>query len=58
MSSTQKIKSFLVKYSLIKNTFRTIEIKAFDYNDCKREFERKTGIPKSHIFSITYSLGW
>lgn len=53
MSGTQKLKTFKVKFSIIEKTFRTIEIVAFDYNDCKVQFEKKTGLPKRHILSIT-----
>ena len=52
MSGTQKLKTFVVKFSIIKDTFRTIDIVAFDYNDCKAEFEKKTGLNRRHILKI------
>jgi hypothetical protein len=42
-----------IRYSIISGTFRTIEVVAFNYEDSRKVFENKTGLPKSHILTST-----
>lgn len=40
-----------IRYSIIKGTFRVIEVVAEDYNNSLTVFENKTGISKKNVMS-------
>ncbi len=45
--------TWIVRYYIIpgSKSMRQVEISAHDYNDCLKEFERKTGISKKSVIS-------